>query len=563
MVSQADSSLLEFQNDDERLGWTGSPGKDWGCISMKTLAMLDATGSQSGPEPNPARWAASRPGLRNFLLTLLTMGAMCVLSPRASLAAGSSFDDDTPNAAQGSTDARALRLSNVEGQVRVVQDGQVIADPATNNLPLFEGSQVITGEDGRAEVQMEDGSLARLSPNSTLTFTALQQQGTSTHTEIVLNGGLAYFELQPSIAEHSLRVSYGPASFSATGFSIVRIAMDHAPGELAVFSGNVHLDRGDQLQLDIHGGESLSLDMSDLTRYNLAESITPDSWDSWNADRDQVLNGEAGERTAATNSYANSQGMGMSDLDANGNWYDVPGTGYVWSPYDAQMVGAGWDPYGYGQWVSYPGYGYIWNSGYDWGYAPFQCGLWNFYDNFGWGWAPGGGCNPWWGYGGGGWGYNIGRGPRGYMPPRRPPTLPGHPHPLGSRTLVAGNVVHVDRRPPTAVDMALYAHPTQPVEIAGHTVEPLRPLAPRQAYDRPAGVVARQPGGYYPSPTHPAAGSYVRPATGYRPPAVSSSSHAQSAPAPAVHSAPSYSGGGGGGHPAGGGGGGGGGGTHK
>jgi hypothetical protein len=535
---------------------------------MKTFRKIDATGSQSGPEPNPARWAASCPGLRNLLLTLLAVGAMCVLLPRASLAAavpGSSFDDDAPNSAQGAAEARALRLSNVEGQVRVVEEGQVIADPATNNLPLFEGSQVITGEDGRAEIQMEDGSIARLSPNTTLTFTALQQQGTSTHTEIVLNGGLAYFELQPSIAEHSLRVSYGPASFSATGFSVVRIAMDHPPGELAVFSGNVHLDREDQLQLDVHGGESLSLDLSELTRYNLAESITPDSWDSWNADRDQVLSGETGERTAATNSYVNSQGVGMSDLDANGNWYDVPGTGYVWSPYDAQMVGAAFDPYGYGRWVFYPRYGYVWVSGYDWGYAPFQCGLWNFYDNFGWGWAPGGGgCSPWWGgYGGGrgGWAYNIGRTPRGYLPPKRPPTVPGRPHPLDSRTLVAARVVPVDRRPANAVNMALYAHPTHPVEIAGHTVEPLRPVAPRQVYDRPAGVVARQPGGYYPAPTHPAAGSYVRPVTGtgYRPPAATNSGHAQSAPAPASHPAPSFSGGGGGGHPAGGGGGA----THK
>jgi len=532
---------------------------------MKTIVKIGTTCSQSGFEPNLAHGVAFYPRLRNLLLSLLTVGAICVLSPRASLAAGvpgSSLDDDAPNTAQAAGDARALRLSNVEGQVRVVQDGQVIADPATNNLPLFEGSQVITGNDGRAEIQLEDGSLARLSPNTTLTFSVLKQEGTSTHTDVVLNGGLAYFELQPSIAEHSLRVSYGPASFSATSFSVVRITLDQPPGNLAVFSGNVHLDRGDQLQLDIHGGESLSLDLSDLTRYNLAESITPDSWDSWNADRDQVLNGEAGERTAATNSYVNSQGVGMSDLDANGNWYDVPGTGYVWSPYDAQAVGASFDPYGFGRWVFYPRFGYVWVSGYDWGYAPFQCGLWNYYDNFGWGWAPGvGGCNPWWGFGGGGWGYNIGRGPRGYLPPRRPVPIPGRPHPLGGHELRAANVILVDKRPASAVNMALYAHPTQPVTIAGHTVEPLRPVAPRQAYDRPAGVVARQPGGYYPAPTHPAAGSYVRPATGYRPPAATYSGHAQSAPAPAPHPSAPSGGGGGGGHPSGGGGGGGG--THK
>lgn len=539
---------------------------------MKT-SKIDNLGSLSEPESNPARGMGIRHGLRNWLAAVLAIGAVCLVSPSAARAAGNSVDDDTPASAAGSS--RAVRLSNVEGQVRVVQDGQVIADPAVNNVLLFEGSQVTTGNEGQAEVQMEDGSVARLSPNTTVTFSQLQQQGTSTHTEIVLNGGLAYFELQPSTSEHSLRISYGPATFSATSFSVVRITLDHQPGDLAVFSGNVHLDRGDQLQLDIHGGESLSLDLSDLTRYNLAESITPDSWDSWNADRDQALNAEAGEKTAASNSFVNSQGLGMNDLDANGNWYDVPGTGYVWSPYDAQMTGATWDPYGFGHWVFYPRYGYVWVSGYNWGYAPYQCGLWNFYDNFGWGWAPGTGCNTWYGgygggfggFGGGGWVYNIGRGPRGYLPPKRPPTLPGRPHPMGSRDVRTASVITVDRRPPGAVNMGQYARPTQPVQIAGHTVEPLRPVAPRQVYDRPAGVVARQPGGYYPAPSHPAAGSFVRPATGgyqppaagsYHPPASTYSGHPSSAPAPASH--PSFSGGGGGGgggHPSGGGGGGG------
>ena len=249
-------------------------------------------------------------------------------------------DDDTANAGASTGNARAVRLSNVDGQVRVMQDGQVIADPATANLPLFEGTQVQTGDDGRAEVQFEDGSVARLSPNSALTLTLLQHEGTGSKTEIVLNSGLGYFELQPSNAEHSLRVSYGSASFSSSSFSVVRVSLDSQPGEMAVFSGNVHLERGDAVQLDMHGGENLSLDASDQTRYNLSESIAPDSWDSWNADRDQILNAEAGEKTAATSNYVNSAGVGTSDLDANGNWYNVPGQGYVWSPYDAQAMGA-------------------------------------------------------------------------------------------------------------------------------------------------------------------------------------------------------------------------------
>ena len=537
---------------------------------MRVFTSNIANGSQTGLETGPARSNPSHASQFHRALRLLVPGAaaLCMIAACPVWAEGTaitSFNDDAPDSGP-STDSRAVRLSSVDGQVKVVQDGQVIADPAYANLPIFEGAQIITGNDGRAEVQLENGSVARLSPNSTLTFTVLQHQGTGSRTEVVVNGGLAYFELQPSSSEHSLQINYGPASFTASSFSVVRISLDEPPGDLAVFSGNVHLDRGDSLQLDLHGGESLSLDVNDQTRYNLAETIAPDSWDSWNADRDQVLNEAAGEKTAASGSYVNSQVPGMSDLDANGNWYDVPGQGYVWSPFDAQAIGAGWDPYGFGRWVYYPRFGYVWNSGYDWGYAPYQCGLWNYYDNFGWGWAPGLGCNPWWGLGG--WGYNIGSVPRGYLPPRRP-VGPGHPHPVaGSRPLVAA-VVPVDRRTTRPVGLAQYSRPTQPVTIGGHTVEPLRPVAPRQAYDRGVAYVNRQQGGYYPAPTRPAT-SYARPGPGlsYHPATASqSASHFQGS-APASHA--SYSGGGGsagggGVHASagGGGGGGGGGGTHK
>ncbi|HEX4320899.1 MAG TPA: FecR family protein [Acidobacteriaceae bacterium] len=568
---------------------------------MTTFATTHATGSLYGQE-----WGRMRRLLPALRVGFSIAAAIFFLSPIGLQAA---TDDDTANNAQPAANARAVRLSSVEGQVRLVQEGQVIADPAYNNLPIFEGSQITTGDDGRAEIQMEDGSLVRLSPNSAVTFPVMKLEGTSTHTEVVLNSGLAYFELQPSIAEHSLRVSYGPASFSATGFSVVRIQMDKQPGSLAVFSGNVHLDRGDALQLDIHGGESLSLSSTDQARYDLADSIQPDSWDSWNADRDQLLNAQAGERTAATG--PNSNAPGMSDLDANGNWYDVPGTGYVWSPYDAQGQGASFDPYGYGRWVNYPGQGYLWNSGYGWGYAPFQCGLWNYYDNFGWGWAPGGGgCFPGYGYGGygyggygggyypGGGGYgNIGKGPTGYRPPRRPAPGPGHPHPLGtgSRELQATNIIPVDRRPAEAKNnnYESFVRPAQPATIGGHRLEPLQPVSPRPVYDRPVydrpgnAQAGRQSGGYFPSPSRPSnagsqggayGGSFVRPASpsgagGSRPsqsfggsrPSQSfgGGSRPSFSPSSGGGSHPSFSGGGasggGGGHVSAGGGGG----THK
>jgi FecR protein len=484
---------------------------------------------------------------------LLTVA--CLLSGCVAWAAVTPFaiDDDGPaDTAHPATDSRAVRLSNVEGGVQVFQDGEVVADPALANQPIFEGSEISTGNDGRAELQLEDGSIARLSPNTSLVFSVLQHEGTGTRTEVVLKNGLAYFELQPSTSDHSLRVNYGPAYFTAGNFSVVRLTNDAPPAELAVFSGSVHVERGDALQLDIHGGESLTLDASDQSRYNLSSSIAADSWDQWNTDRDQFLNSQAADKTAATNGLKGYPSDGMSDLDANGNWYNVPGQGYVWSPYDAESAGPLWDPYGYGNWVSYPQYGYVWVSSYSWGYTPFQCGLWDYYESFGWAWAPGTGCSPWWGAGvgyyGSRWGYRFGNNfPPGYHPPRRPggPVHPiprprnadGTPSPRPSppHRGPSAPTIAVDRRPAGTAGQLSSMRSSGPVEIAGQTVEPLRPLAPRQTYlhndngyvnrSMPASGYAAGSRPGYTAPMHPSAGQYVsRP---YSPPA----SHPQPPPA--------------------------------
>jgi len=93
-------------------------------------------------------------------------------------------------------EARAVRLSYVQGQVQISQGNQSISSEAAANMPLFEGYQITTGQDGQAEIQFEDGSVARVAPNSGLTLSILRGQGSSGEAEMVLNGGLGYFELQ-------------------------------------------------------------------------------------------------------------------------------------------------------------------------------------------------------------------------------------------------------------------------------------------------------------------------------------------------------------------------------
>jgi ferric-dicitrate binding protein FerR (iron transport regulator) len=376
---------------------------------------------------------------------------------------------------------RAVRLSYVDGQVRITQAGQVVADQAIINTPLFEGMQLSTSNDGKAEIQFEDGSVARLSPDSSLTLTALRGQGANGDAEMTVDGGLVYFELQGTSESGQMAVHFGDATATASGFTVLRVKMDTPPGELAVFSGNAHVERGNgALALDLHGGESVTLNATSPSLYVLAESVDPDSWDAWNSDRDQALTQQASTQTEVPGDVSpdESQNPAWSDLDANGNWYNVPGQGYVWSPYDASN--AGWDPYGYGNWIFNPGYGYIWASGYSWGYLPYQCGAWNFYDGFGWGWAPGmNGCQPWWGtgyYGGPRFGNYL---PGGYRLPHRPiaPRGPRYGHPI---PMIAVNR-HFDAH---GGGLPLRDRNT-PVTIGGSTVRALHPMPMQPGYGRP------------------------------------------------------------------------------
>ena len=446
--------------------------------------------------------------------------------------------------------ARAVRLSSVEGQVQLSQGKQLLADPAVENTPLFEGSLLTTGDDGRAKIQFEDGSVVRLSPNSSLTLAVLRGQGSSAEANVALESGLAYFELQGEGLAGTISVKFADAAVTASGLAVLRVNLDNSPGELAVFSGNAHVERGNALSLDLHGGESLALNANDPSRYNLTESIEPDSWDTWNSDRDEALSAEGAARTGATKSFPDASNPGWSDLDANGSWYNVPDQGYIWSPNDA--ASAGFDPYGSGNWMWTPGYGYIWVSGYAWGYTPFQCGTWNYYDAFGWGWAPGlNGCQPWWG--GGGYGVNVGIFPGGYRGPIRP-IRPGRPlpgRPGGDGPHHPFPMVPVNRHGSGGGTTLPARDRTSVVSIGGYTVQALRPLSPRLQYDHSASAisVSRYSNGtsVHGAGSSASGGGPIRPATA---PSAGRSAPSASHASPAPSHVSSGGGGGGGGHAA-------------
>lgn len=320
--------------------------------------------------------------------------------------------------AQEVNNVRAVRISDVQGTVQVLDNNGVVFDQAHANMPVTQNMHLKTGDDGRVEVQFEDGSVARITPNSALDFNQLQRTSEGeTITQVEAVAGLTYYEFNNRGGKYSVRV--GPYTVSADKSSIFRVALDQNPAQIAVMKGEVHIDTGNDGGLDVHTSQTASLDMKDASSYDVAQNITADSWDQWNSDRDQHLAQLGARATMARALGGNPDDPAWSDLDAYGNWYDMPGYGYGWMPVG---MGAGFDPFGSGYWGYYPSYGYSWISAYPWGWMPYHCGAWNYFNSGpGWMWFPG---NCGWGAYGNGW-YpttTVWNTPPNYIVPKRPIT---------------------------------------------------------------------------------------------------------------------------------------------
>ena len=305
---------------------------------------------------------------------------------------------------------RVVRLSDVEGTVQIVRDNQTEFSHAVMNMPLTQGTQIETGPDGRAEVEFEDGSVTRITPNSTLSLAKLSTSSTGTlETTLEQPKGLVYYELR-SDPRSAFSVDFDNNKVNPTVNSTFRVNLGANPAELAVIDGNVQVQgTASQTATAVPQGKTIELQPSGSSPYTLADGIVPNGFDQWNDQRDEEAAKQAASQTTARAQQGGGSmleggwGYGWGNLDAYGGWYPLPGYGMVWQPYGA---GPGFNPYGYGSWANIGGFGVSWISGYPWGWLPFQCGGWSYIGSFGWGWMPGG-CGFGWGVG---FGYGYGYG---------------------------------------------------------------------------------------------------------------------------------------------------------
>lgn len=321
------------------------------------------------------------------------------------------------------SNVRIVRLSDVEGSVEIDRHSGQGFEKAILNMPITRESVLRTGDAGRAEVEFEDGTVVRLAPNTQVDFQQLSLRSSGARVStIAVDQGTVYVNYR-SRKDDEFTVAVGGRDIPLRKSVHFRVDVSDQEVKLAVRDGQLELEGSDGT-MKVKKDETATLDLDDNGRYVLAKGFAASDYDQWDKDR------ESYHDTYADNSAYNSYPYyGRGDLNYYGSWYNVPGYGTMWQPYN---IGAGWDPfYSNGYWSYCPGFGYMYTSGYPWGWLPYRYGSWAYVPGWGWGWMPG----PTWTVVGVPVVLNP---PPGYYRPRPPIVTPnpGHPVPTGTVAVV-------------------------------------------------------------------------------------------------------------------------------
>ena len=281
---------------------------------------------------------------------------------------------------------RIVRLSLVDGDVQLDKgDGRGFGT-AYVNMPVVHQSK-LWARDGQAEVELEDGSSIRLTPDTIVAFNDLSLDNNGGRTTAVeLQQGTAYFDIRYHDSDH-FQLDFGRDRVSPDKSARFRVDVDRNDVEVAVLSGEIEVANASNAEVAVKKGETIRLNGDDPERYYLAKGVDAENYDQWDNARAKWH-----DEAVASNSYQNGNVAYGSDLGQYGNYFYVPGYGYMWRPYSADL---GWDPFADGYWISYPGFGYTFVSGYPWGWAPYRYGSWQFINGYGWCWHPGSNWNNW------------------------------------------------------------------------------------------------------------------------------------------------------------------------
>jgi len=283
-----------------------------------------------------------------------------------------------PSASADSSHARIIRLSVLSGDVRFatethgdpMTDSKANWDAAQLNLPIRQG-YVLATDNGRAEVEFENGTLAFLKENTVLEFYDLSLKDGALITRLVLRQGSASFHVNPVSGDY-FSVTGGDFTVEAGSRATFRVDNFDNGSSVEAVSGHVNVLHQEETTLLVKG-QSLSMKAGDESSVTIGRVPEPDEFDHWVSGQIDTV----ATATAATMQYTNSPyyAAGFGSLYSYGSWFNCGGSGLGWRPFG---VGYAWSPFNNGQWIWDPAFGWTFASFDPWGWAPYHYGGWLF-----------------------------------------------------------------------------------------------------------------------------------------------------------------------------------------
>lgn len=307
-------------------------------------------------------------------MTRSTFKLVVTLAVFALMLTGAWAQDSSGNSGPVSVGQGVGRISLIHGSVSTQRGDSGDVSAAALNAPLVTGDRITTGDDSRAEVQLDYANILRLGSRSQANIATL----TDRQIQVQVSEGQASYtamktsEVRPEVDTPNLAVrpSEGDVSFRILVISPeeTQVIVRKGKVEVSTPSGSTQVEKGQVIT--VRGSASDA-------QFKLASAGGRDEFDKWNDERDGLIRSVEKSRTGPY--YTGAQ-----DLDAYGHWTSVPDYGDVWVP----SVDVGWAPYRLGHWVWEPYWGWTWVSYEPWGWAPYHYGRW-FYYGSSWVWWPG------------------------------------------------------------------------------------------------------------------------------------------------------------------------------
>ncbi len=272
--------------------------------------------------------------------------------------------------------ARYARLGDFQGSVEIQTRAGEPWMAAERNLPLPESAWVRTGAGSRAEIELDEGSVARLGPNSQIELSDYARLSTGQRVTLLsLDHGVAYITGQPE-GRDALALAVPGAQVTFTRLARVRLEVEEQWSQIALLSGAARFS-SPAADIELREGQTTRVEPANSARFFFYKEVLPRELDPWSQERDDL-------RAASTSAAHVVQRYGLLDLDTAGEWIVTKDLGPVWRPKAAEA----WLPFQNGRWRWFDGLGYTWISDDSWGWLPYHYGRWTRLDNLGWVWAP-------------------------------------------------------------------------------------------------------------------------------------------------------------------------------